>query len=119
MLDWFARLPTWLKLLGAGAGYLMSTFSGRLPEAYQDTGLWFGFAIGTLFLIGLALHAITAGRGAAKVEPTDLIMLGLGGMVLAAALAGSFGSRTGRHRSTLLNWQTSPPLQRPVIRAWN
>jgi hypothetical protein len=101
MLDWFARISAWLKLSGVGAGYLLSTFSGRLSEGFQDLGLWVGFAIGTAFLVGLALHVITHLRGGKSVSPVDLVTLGLGGMVvfLALASAGALyvaGSRDAR-----------------------
>jgi len=57
-----------------------------VSEGWQDFGLWVGFGLGTLFLIGLCLHAIKDWRGSKKVEPLDVVMLGLGGMVISAAL---------------------------------
>lgn len=86
LLGWFARLPRLLQVLGALAGYMLSTFSGELPHGLQKAGLWIGYGIGTAFLIGLALHLLKDWRGKDKVEPVDLVMLGLGGMVLAAGL---------------------------------
>jgi len=85
MLDYFERLPNALKLLGAVSGYLLSCFSGRLPEQFQDAGLYFGLIVGTVFVAGLVLHLLKTQRGSKQVGPSDLIMLGLGAMVLAAA----------------------------------
>ncbi len=87
MLGWFTRLPKLLQGLGVVTAYALSTFSGRLDEGWQDLGLWLGFILGTLFLIGLCLHAVKDWRGSEKVGPTDLIMVGLGGLALFAVVA--------------------------------
>jgi hypothetical protein len=83
---WFERIPQWLKIAFVVAGYLVSAFSGRLPEGWQDIGLWAGIVVGTVALMGLVLHSIVQWRGEKRVTPVDLIILGLGGMILFGCL---------------------------------
>ncbi len=58
MLDWISRIPWWVKLPSSVAGFLVSAFSSRLPEAYQDLGLWLGLVLFGLSLVALFWHTI-------------------------------------------------------------
>lgn len=81
MLNWFSAVPAWIKFCFAVAGFLMTAFSGRLAEGLQDVGLYAGFAIGFLAILGLILHIIKNQRGGAAVTPQDMIILGLIGLL--------------------------------------
>lgn len=65
----------------------MSAFSGKLPNQLQDFGLYMGFAMVAVALVSLFLHVSQQWRGARKVGPQDLIIVGLAGVALFAALA--------------------------------
>lgn len=97
MLDWFARIPSLVKIGFGLAGYLVSAFSGRLPEGFQDVGLWVGFAVGTLAVVGLMLHQAQVWRGGKKVTPQDVIYLGVVGAFIFTLVA--IGGMVWQHYS--------------------
>src|SRR5262245_51161353 len=86
ILDWFERVPAFVKISFAIAGFLMSAFSSRLPDSLQDLGLWSGLTVGGIAVIGLALHAIRESRKGKRVTAVDLTILGLGGLIVFAAI---------------------------------
>jgi hypothetical protein len=86
MLQWLEKLPSWLKTLFFIGGSLLSMFSGRLPENIQNFGLFAGFVLIALAIIGLVLHWSRWKRGGKTVAPFDLIITGLAGMGISFAL---------------------------------
>lgn len=87
MWDWYESKPKSVTLLFALAFSLLSAFSGRLPSALQDIGLSLGLAITALAIIGFILHLVKYFRGNNMMEPIDLIIVGVGGVALFAAIA--------------------------------
>lgn len=86
MLNWFGRIPARVKTLLVITGGLMSTFSGRLPDEFQDIGLYAGLAVGAVALVGLQLHLAQTWRGGRKVGAQDVLFVALVGIALCALL---------------------------------
>lgn len=86
MLSWFNRLPAPIKGCGALAGAAVSAFSGRLPEAAQDIGLWLGIGLFLFFIAGLLVHGIKELRGGKQVNPLDVMLASLVGITVFALI---------------------------------
>jgi hypothetical protein len=96
-LDWIEAVPRWVKIPFAVAGFLLSAFSSRLPEALQDIGLKLGLILLVGGILALCLHGIRDQFGGKKKRPvTDSIderskeLAGLVSALLEGALDWSF-----------------------------
>lgn len=115
ILDWYDRVPTGVKVLLLLAGALLSASYGRLPEAVQDIGLWFGVALAAVAIFGLLLHAVKEARGGHRVEPNDLITIGLVGLITFGVITlGGFIWQAMYHRAQA----TPSPAIASDIGAW-
>jgi hypothetical protein len=96
-LDWIEAVPRWVKIPFALAGFLLSAFSSRLPEALQDIGLGLGLILLVGGMLALCLHSIRDRFGSNKKRPVvGLIdqrskeLAGLVSAILEGALDWSF-----------------------------
>lgn len=76
------NIPALVRSLFIVGGALMSTFSGRLPDNWQDVGLYAGIAIVILGALATLLHFINEwrekhGKERMTLEPSHLIAVGL------------------------------------------
>jgi hypothetical protein len=82
MGNFFSGLPAAVRWAFAGAGGLMSAFSGNLPPGLQTGGLYAGLALGIFGSIALTWHWINKwrerhGKTRLKLGPIHVIILGL------------------------------------------